>query len=217
MNYDCPDCGKGLKTKRGMESHRSQKHNWSRKIEFQCEDCGDVVERKRSLVNQFEHNFCSRECQKNWQSGHWEGENGTNWKGGKKSLECSKCGDEFERYETHLRNPDGDNFCSRPCFEDWRSENLVGKKHHNWKGGYYQYYGRSWSDQRQKAIERDGECVKCGASNSEYLKNKGRNLDVHHKVPFKEFDDYREANALSNLVTVCSECHNEIEPRKAAQ
>jgi DEAD/DEAH box helicase domain-containing protein len=34
---------------------------------------------------------------------------------------------------------------------------------------------------------------------------------VHHKIPFRTYASPGEANQLSNLVTLCSECHRRVE------
>ena len=36
----------------------------------------------------------------------------------------------------------------------------------------------------------------------------GRSLDVHHIIPFRRFaGDWRAANDLANLLTLCPTCH----------
>jgi 5-methylcytosine-specific restriction endonuclease McrA len=50
-------------------------------------------------------------------------------------------------------------------------------------------------------------CRRCGVHEDEY----DSQLDVHHIVPFRKFDESEEANTPSNLVTVCRSCHREIE------
>ena len=63
-------------------------------------------------------------------------------------------------------------------------------------------YGPDWGNQRQQARARDGyRCQMCGMPEGD------REHDVHHKLPFRGFASYREANRLSNLVTLCSRCH----------
>ena len=49
-------------------------------------------------------------------------------------------------------------------------------------------------------------------------------LDVHHKKPFKTFgyvpgmnENYKQANALGNLVTLCKACHGKSEQEGARQ
>jgi DEAD/DEAH box helicase domain-containing protein len=68
------------------------------------------------------------------------------------------------------------------------------------------YYGPNWLAQRDKARVRDGyRCQACGAL------EQGPSHHVHHKTPFRAFGSYRQANQLSNLVTLCSRCHHRVE------
>ncbi len=81
-------------------------------------------------------------------------------------------------------------------------------------------YGPSWPKQRDAARARDGyRCVVCGAP-----ERPGRQHDVHHKKPFRQFGYVRgenerhiEANRLENLVTVCPACHARIETAEATR
>ncbi len=81
-------------------------------------------------------------------------------------------------------------------------------------------YGPNWQRQRDAARTRDGfRCTVCGAPEPP-----GRQHDVHHKKPFRDFgyvrgenDRYLLANDLSNLITVCSLCHQEIETAEATR
>ena len=67
-------------------------------------------------------------------------------------------------------------------------------------------YGPNWAVQRDRARARDGyRCQVCGAPEQD------RAHDVHHKVPFRAFASYRQANQLSNLVTLCPRCHRRAE------
>jgi DEAD/DEAH box helicase domain-containing protein len=78
-------------------------------------------------------------------------------------------------------------------------------------------YGPSWEAARRAARERDGfRCVRCGAPEPPR-----REHDVHHLVPFRSFryvpgvnENHTTANALENLVTVCSACHRRIEAQQ---
>ena len=59
-----------------------------------------------------------------------------------------------------------------------------------------------------QARERDSfACQVCGVS-EEAL---GRQLDVHHKIPYRSFPSHLEANKLENLVSVCPSCHAKLE------
>jgi len=67
-------------------------------------------------------------------------------------------------------------------------------------------YGPNWPVQREQALVRDRRrCQMCGAGAD------GGALHVHHKTPFRAFAGYREANVLSNLVTLCPRCHRRAE------
>ncbi|HYN89335.1 MAG TPA: DEAD/DEAH box helicase [Ardenticatenaceae bacterium] len=77
-------------------------------------------------------------------------------------------------------------------------------------------YGPNWPQQRLRARARAHfRCQLCGVPEEEL----GRELDVHHSRPFREFgyvpgenDAYREANALDNLTSLCPSCHGRSEP-----
>ncbi len=58
-------------------------------------------------------------------------------------------------------------------------------------------------------LRRDKACADCGKTEAQT----GRELDVHHIVPFRAFSVARhaEANALSNLMALCNECHTRRE------
>ena len=67
-------------------------------------------------------------------------------------------------------------------------------------------YGPNWPTQRSSARARDGyRCQSCGI-----LEN-GKEHDVHHKVPFRTFSGYQQANVLANLSTLCHTCHQKVE------
>jgi DEAD/DEAH box helicase domain-containing protein len=91
-------------------------------------------------------------------------------------------------------------------------------------------YGPNWPTQRDRARARDGyRCQNCGApeqgrvlspvlsETKESSKggvlslSKGRAHHVHHKIPFRAFASYRQANQLSNLMTLCPRCHRRAE------
>ncbi len=81
-------------------------------------------------------------------------------------------------------------------------------------------YGPNWAQQRRRARERDGfRCRNCGRPEPP-----GREHDVHHLRPFRIFDyrpgenaNYLLANRLSNLITLCPECHPKVEAAHAVQ
>ena len=79
-----------------------------------------------------------------------------------------------------------------------------------WQGEPLRDYGPNWEQQRALARARDGyRCQACGQAELP-----GRQHEVHHLRPFREFgyrrgvnDAYLQANELSNLVTLCHRCH----------
>lgn len=67
-------------------------------------------------------------------------------------------------------------------------------------------YGPGWPKLREQVRSRDGyRCQVCGAAENE------RQHDVHHKVPFRLFSDRSAANQPDNLITLCHNCHRQVE------
>lgn len=70
-------------------------------------------------------------------------------------------------------------------------------------------YGSKWGRIRERVVKRDNyTCQICN------LKTKDNYaLNVHHIVPIESFDNIDEANKMSNLQTLCYECHMDIHDR----
>ena len=67
-------------------------------------------------------------------------------------------------------------------------------------------YGPDWSRTRDRVRARDKyTCQVCGAVET------NRQHDVHHKIPFRAFPSYLEANRMDNLTTLCPSCHHKVE------
>lgn len=74
------------------------------------------------------------------------------------------------------------------------------------------YYGPSWNTQRRARIELDGyQCRNCSINRSMHIEDYGRDLHVHHIRKFLSYDDSKEANRLGNLITLCEDCHPQLE------
>lgn len=143
---------------------------------------------------------------------HPKGKDSSAWKGKTKERECKYCGKPFKVPESWLKRGRG-KFCSKECSWKWKSENIVGEKCGNWKGGYEPYYGPNWCAQRRITLERDNHiCQRCGMTED----GNGRSLSVHHIIPFREFgiERYEEANKLENLISLCRICHTVVENNK---
>jgi transposase len=132
------------------------------------------------------------------------GNEAPHWQGGKIKLICDNCGKKFEKWPKDAKRIKKYNYCSKTC----QDKGQVGERTSAWKGGSIDSYGIGWKKQRRKAIERDEHiCQMCGKPEN------GRGHDVHHLVPFQEFgiENYKIANQLENLITLCHPCHCHME------
>jgi DEAD/DEAH box helicase domain-containing protein len=67
-------------------------------------------------------------------------------------------------------------------------------------------YGPGWNAIREKVRQRDQyTCQVCG------LRESGASHHVHHKTPFRRFENAATANHLDNLITLCPVCHRRAE------
>lgn len=122
---------------------------------------------------------------------------------------CEQCGTEHSRpawtYRYNSRV-----FCDRKCFAAWKAAHWCGEDNPAWRGGFPGYRGPNWVRQAREARARDNHHCRFCDTTAEVV---GRKLDVHHIRPFRCFDpaEYRTANRLSNLVTLCPTCHAFLE------
>lgn len=108
---------------------------------------------------------------------------------------CVGCNAQFPRPQSRTERKGGGKYCTRAC----RDLHWIGDKNPNWQNGDKVYKrGPRWHSIRRRILKRDGACVECGATEK---------LHVHHKTPFRMFANADEANADSNLVTLCPPCH----------
>lgn len=163
-------------------------------VNLECEKCGD--EYKVPKHKEEDSRFCSRQCQNEVIS---QKEHNT--------TECDYCGNETKK-PAYLIEESEHNFCNSKCKGEWMSKNNTKENHPNWKGADRQkenYYGKNWPEKRQRVIERDQKCQRCGNPEAK---------DVHHKKKFREFESKEKANKLSNLELLCRNCHMEAEYEK---
>jgi 5-methylcytosine-specific restriction endonuclease McrA len=112
-----------------------------------------------------------------------------------KGRRCLDCGKEVSNKALRCRS------CSRKLVP---RPDMMGDRNWRWNGGYKDYYGPNWESQRKAALMRDkNKCVLCDGAD--------RQLNVHHQIPFVKCPSYVEANDLSNLVTLCQQCHRPLE------
>jgi len=195
MRSDAVQCGK-----------RTADHRLNEKIVFVNTNCGicDKPVQKRTGdynrdIRQFGQVFCSRQC-------------AMVATGKTIILKCSQCDKSFTRKmsEYKLYNESGKFvFCSRKCQDGNIDYILRAEKHYNYiNGESTNNRGVGWRSLRELIRNRDNRtCQKCGITEDEL----GKKLDVHHIVPYRCFDDYKEANKQENLISYCPVCHHVVE------
>lgn len=186
------------------------------KMNVHCAECGKEFERYKHHAEKQEHQFCSTRCQGAWFGRMRTGEKHPTWRDDLMVV-CDQCGTEFRQHSKAKIERNNYNFCTRKCKETWSSIHQTGENNPNWRGGHADYYGPNWHRQARAARKRDGyRCQCCGITQ----KNGRRSFDVHHIVPFRTFgyirdknNNYEQANDLSNLITLCQQCHAKAEAK----
>lgn len=188
----CPECHKEFPIPPSREakytfcSIECKRHATPRR---QCDKCGKEFTVKKSKVDTGRGKYCSKAC--------WSER--ANWK----ISECPIC-----HKKTRVRENDKRRYCSYKCHGMHLAQTISGENSVHWKGGHEDARGANWRQQRKLARKRDGyKCQNCGKTQ----KQNGRSLDVHHIRPFRTFDNYEEANELSNLISLCMSCHGKAE------
>lgn len=122
-------------------------------------------------------------------------------------VRCVQCGKHFTQPRWFADKEVQSKFCSADCRSNWDLETFD-EPFELVLEGRPEYRGGNWKSQSKKARERDGYCCQgCGITEADL----GRQLDVHHKVPFRLFESPLEANQLDNLISVCPSCHKRLE------
>ena len=74
-------------------------------------------------------------------------------------------------------------------------------------------YGSNWSEIRECIFEKYNHCCqKCSIDRRENFELYGKDMSIHHIIPFKNFESTKIANHKSNLIPLCHHCHAQIEP-----
>ena len=107
-------------------------------------------------------------------------------------VECFRCKMKFKRPTRDVYSGKRI-FCSRKCVNAQHSLDNPSR------------YGTNWTTMRKRALARDGhKCVVC---------KKEEDLQVHHKIKLRLFENPNDANYIENLITVCEGCHKKIETK----
>lgn len=130
----------------------------------------------------------------------------TNWQ----THDCEWCGETFTRY-----NIEPIHFCCKACHGNWMTQHRKGENNPAYKTGrVLANRGSGWQTKREVVKKRDGyKCQICGRKPKQ---NEKRVISVHHIKPYREFKSSDEANAMSNLITLCRKCHDKVEHGKLA-
>lgn len=213
----------------GYEPHRPGKYV-AENAEKKCAYCGDRFTRLASSFDEAADNyFCSNECKDRHHEEHDGGE--SHPLHDRVTVECSWCGDKLSR-KPSVVNEKENFFCNRgDCYSQWCSDERTGENHPRWKGGRVPYYGPNWRQKRREVRERDDyKCRRCGKTETESKEETDKTVEVHHReksvrefydeleIDPEEVEDWANTsldwdriNALDNLVTLCSSCHQKIE------
>lgn len=194
--------------------------DWSDVETNYCDHCGEKIPRKYNPKRYLEREYCSPKCQADARvkerctktcpqcNGQFDTlrENAKYCsdecadKAGVTSgvVECGNCGKEYTEYR-HKIERDTACFCCEDCYRKWSR----GSNSPHWKGGRNGYRGPNWDKQREKAIFRYGDqCAVCGDKSKP---------QVHHMIPYREFESHEEANAIGNLIVLCPSHHIEAD------
>lgn len=214
LEKTCPACGKAFNyyaswpRKYCSNQCAAKFHPAPTRYTTNCEQCGKPYETTPTTTH---GRFCSHACHGVWLTTHApRGPAHPRWTGGPKPAQptatwvkktCPICTATFLVKPSHAERRW---CCSRTCGAIWQTVfGPRGEDHPTWAGGYEPYYGTSWRQARRLARLRDVICGRCGKA------REGRALDVHHIIPFRCFgaERHAEANALTNLISLCPKCH----------
>jgi len=123
------------------------------------------------------------------------------------TVRCTYCAKQIEIPKWYAEQGLNLHFCDASCAEKWREEAWTREGTVS-LDGRPEYRGGDWETQARKARERDGyTCRICGKTE----KDLGKQMDVHHILPYRLFRTNMEANRLKNLLSVCPSCHRRLE------
>lgn len=216
MTVECPTCSDSFDGQRSMKIHHKLSHGESIMEELECDWCGSTFERMLHEVSGkgSAGRFCSDTCETKWRKNQ-TGPDAGGWSGGMVEVECDSCGQKDTYYPSKA---DGRRCCSFECWNELYSDEYSGENSPFWKENNEGRYGGSWEQRREGIVERDGfECRKCGMSREDHRDVYGFDIHVHHIVPKRKFDQDIDAHKDENLVTLCAQCHYNVEKLSVAE
>lgn len=170
-----------------------------------CDNCGKMHHQNKYKIDNFSNHFCSKECHNEFMTKQIT-ELNPRYK--RTEVKCSYCNKSLFITDHDLNNQTY-HYCNRDCMTNHykESEMFAGEKSPSWKGGGDLYYGPHWKDISESVRKRDNyTCQRCGKKQEDIT------FPVHHIQPLRSFDgDYKTANNLDNLITLCTCCHGTVE------
>jgi len=129
---------------------------------------------------------------------------GTSWRGIALWLCKCDCGKEVIIRSNSLQSG---NTKSCGCLQQEMMNKRTGKNHPNYTNGFRcGKYTKEMLEQKEKTRRRNNYiCQECGKTQEQNLKEFNRKLDVHH------IDGNDTNNMDENMVTLCLNCHRNIE------
>ena len=122
-------------------------------------------------------------------------------------VKCACCAAEVKAPKWYVNQGAKLYFCSSACRMAWEADSWL-KETSVCLDGRPDYRGANWSIQSQKARARDKYVCQMCYVTEEHL---GKQLDVHHVIPYRLFKSSLEANRLDNLISLCHACHMKVE------
>lgn len=170
-------------------------------VDHVCPECGRAFRRHQSVYTR----YCSKEC---------AGKHSYVVQHNRKYEErhCRHCGSIMGGAGLRRRRQFCDAACRTAYAEDVPRDDYLAilRTENSEMKIVLGYRGDNWPQQRRNARHRDHyRCQRCGKHERELE----RQLSVHHIKPFREFgiENYKAANVLANLVSLCSPCHKHVE------
>lgn len=185
--------------------YKNYREENSNKIDVTCNRCGEKFKITPSRFKNAEKFYCSKRCESNYRRENAQsGEDHRNYD--RIDTECSFCGESIEVIPWEYENYDN-NFCSNECKYDWKSKNIRGENHSNYKDGSApSKYPREFYKIRDEIISKyDEKCVVCGMTQKEHRKKYNKGICVHH------IDGDVSNNDKSNLTVLCQPCNSKVE------
>lgn len=208
IEKECIFCGEIFQAKRadafscGKRDVLHRPNEKIKRVKVICDCCGEYFEQTVSTHNRNKRenrkNYCSQKCM------------GEAYKD-RVEITCSECGKTFQRAKSGYDPNNKHYFCSKECQKKNTDYILSGEEHYNYINGDTSYIrGVGWSKARKETRKRDNyTCQHCGITEEQL----GKQLDVHHIKPYRLFDNSKEANELTNLISLCPSCHHKQEAK----